>query len=92
MDIVATQKKVREYVVENFLLGEDEDEFSDEMSFLESGLIDSTGILELVGFLEEEFEIEIADEEMIPDNLDSVESVARFVVLKREGPDTAATG
>lgn len=92
MDIVATQKQVREYVVENFLLGEDEDEFSDEMSFLESGLIDSTGILELVGFLEEEFEIEIADEEMIPDNLDSIASVARFVVLKLEGPDTAATG
>ena len=92
MDIVSTQKQVREYVVENFLLGEDEDEFSDETSFLESGLIDSTGILELVSFLEEEFEIEIADEEMIPENLDSIASVARFVVLKLEGPDTAATG
>jgi acyl carrier protein len=92
MDVIATQKQVREYVVENFLLGEDEEEFSDETSFLESGLIDSTGILELVSFLEEAFEIEIADEEMIPDNLDSVESVARFVALKLEGPDTAATG
>jgi len=92
MELISTQKQVREYVVENFLLGEDEGGFSDATSFLESGLIDSTGILELVSFLEEDFEIEVADEEMIPDNLDSVERVARFVVLKLEGPDTAAAG
>ncbi len=92
MDTIATQKQIREYVVENFLLGEDESEFSDDTSFLESGLIDSTGILELISFLEEEFEVEIADEEMIPDNLDSVESVARFIALKLKGPETAAIG
>ena len=92
MELISTQKKVREYVVENFLLGEDEGEFSDETSFLESGLIDSTGILELVSFLEEEFEVEIADEEMIPENLDSVESVARFVALKVKSAGAGGIG
>ena len=76
-------KRVREYVVENFLLGEEEDEFSNEQSFLESGLIDSTGILEMITFLEETYQIDIEDEEMIPDNLDSVERVVRFVASKK---------
>ena len=75
--------QVREYVVENFLLGEEEDEFSNEQSFLESGLIDSTGILEMITFLEETYQIDIEDEEMIPDNLDSVERVVRFVASKK---------
>ncbi len=76
-------KEVREYVIENFLLGDEDEAFSDSESFLESGLIDSTGILEVISFLEETYRIEIADEEMIPDNLDSVERVARFVVSKK---------
>lgn len=75
-------KEVREYVVENFLLGEDESELSDRDSFLETGLIDSTGILEVIGFLEERWEIEIADEEMIPENLDSIERISRFIQVK----------
>jgi len=83
MDLKVTEKEVREYVIENFLMGEDGGELSDDESFLESGLIDSTGILELIGFLEEHYEIEIEDEEMIPENLDSVERVAQFVKSKK---------
>ena len=82
MDGNTIAKEVREYVVENFLLGGDESELSDRDSFLETGLIDSTGILEVIGFLEERWEIEIADEEMIPENLDSIERISRFIELK----------
>jgi len=83
MDENTVLKEIREYVVENFLLGDEEDEFSDSESFLESGLIDSTGILEVIAFLEETYEIAVDDEEMIPENLDSVERVARFVLSKK---------
>ena len=71
--------------MENLLLGEEEKGFSDSQSFLESGLIDSTGILEVIAFLEEEYEITIADEEMIPDNLDSVENIVAFLQARRVG-------
>ena len=83
MDEKTILKEVREYVVENFLLGEDEEELSNSDSFLESGLIDSTGILEVIAFLEETYDVEIEDEEMIPENLDSVERVARFIASKK---------
>ena len=63
MNHAAVLKKVREYVTENFLVGEEETGFSDEQSFLETGLIDSTGILEVIFFLETEFDLEIDDEE-----------------------------
>ena len=78
----AVLKKVRKYVVENLLISEDEAGFSDEQSFLETGLIDSTGILEVIFFLENEFDLEIDDEEMVPENLDSVANIGRFVLSK----------
>ncbi len=80
----AVLKKVRKYVVENLLISEDEAGFSDEQSFLETGLIDSTGILEVIFFLENEFDLEIDDEEMIPENLDSVANIGRFVLSKNK--------
>jgi acyl carrier protein len=73
--------KVRAFVVENFLFGEDEG-LKDETSFLEEGVIDSTGILELVSFLEEEFAIIIEDEELIPENLDSINYVVSYLERK----------
>jgi len=85
MDEGTIQKRVREYVVESFLVGDEESEFSDDQSFLDSGLIDSTGILEVIAFLEDEFEIEIDDEEMVPENLDSVSNISHFVASKRSG-------
>jgi len=75
------KQKIREFIIENFLFGTDEG-FKDETSFLEGGIIDSTGILELVAFLEEEFSISVDDEEMIPENLDSVNNVGAY--LKRK--------
>lgn len=75
------KNKVREFVVENFLFGEGDD-LGDDTSFLEEGIIDSTGILELVDFLEEEFDISIDDEELVPENLDSLKNVAAYLKKK----------
>ncbi|WP_225073032.1 acyl carrier protein [Desulfuromonas sp. CSMB_57] len=73
--------RIRAFVVDNFLFG-DEEGLQDETSFQESGIIDSTGILELVDFLEKQFGIAISDEELIPDNLDSIDKTACFLNKK----------
>ncbi len=72
---------VRDFVVENFLFG-DGDSLQNDTSFLDEGIIDSTGVLELVDFLEEKFSIEIEDEELIPDYLDSINNVVTFLGKK----------
>jgi len=76
------QDKIRAFIVENFLFGEGDDLKSDT-SFLDDGIIDSTGILELVDFLEEEFAISIDDEELVPENLDSLNNVTAYVSKKK---------
>ena len=75
--------KVREFIVENFLLG-DGDVLKEDTSFMEEGIIDSTGILELVFFLEETFGISVEDNELIPENFDSLKKMARYVEAKTE--------
>ena len=72
---------VRQFVVEKFLFG-DNDGFQEETSLLEEGIIDSTGILELVMFLEETYGIKIEDEELVPQNMDSLQNIARFLDSK----------
>lgn len=75
--------EIRLFVIHNFLFGQG-DSLTNDDSFLESGIIDSTGVLELVGFLEEKFAISIEDEELVPANLDSVDRVMRFIERKLE--------
>ena len=75
---------IREFIIDNFLFGDDAG-IEDNNSFLDNGIIDSTGILELVNFLEETYGIIVADEELIPDNLDSIENIAKFLKKKRNG-------
>lgn len=70
--------KIRSFIVENFLFGQDEG-LSDTSSFLDEGIIDSTGILELVNFIEEEFSITIDDEDLVPENLDSINNVVGYL-------------
>ena len=74
-------KTVREFVVNNFLFGDGEN-LKDDTSFLDEGIIDSTGILELITFLEERYTITIGDDEVVPENLDSLQNVARFLKVK----------
>jgi len=73
--------KIRTFVVENFLFGNNQ-KLEDTTSFLEEGIIDSTGVLELVGFIEEEFSIVVEDEELIPENLDSIYNVTAYLGKK----------
>jgi acyl carrier protein len=73
--------KIRTFIVENFLFGQDEG-LNDDSSFLDEGIIDSTGILELVNFLEEEFSVTVDDEELIPENLDSIINVVGYLEKK----------
>ena len=79
--MIETRDKVREFILENFLFGSDEG-LKDEVSFLDEGIIDSTGILELVSFLEETFDIAVEDEELIPENLDSIKNVVAYLEKK----------
>jgi acyl carrier protein len=77
------KSKVRDYIVENFLFG-DGDGLKEDTSFLAESIIDSTGILELVAFIEEQFEIKVADDELVPKNLDSLDNIAVYVQGKRQ--------
>lgn len=72
------KEKIKDFIIDNFLFGEAGD-LSDDTSFLEEGIIDSTGVLELIEFLEEEFDIMIDDEDMIPENLDSLNNLEKFI-------------
>jgi acyl carrier protein len=74
---------LRSFLAENFLLGEEFRGLPGSASLIEAGIIDSTGVLELVGFLEETYDIEITDSELVPENLDSIDNVIRFVGAKR---------
>jgi len=70
--------KIRLYIVDNFLFGESQG-LEDSTSLLETGVVDSTGILEVVNFLETEFPIKIEDEELIPEHLDSINNIYNFL-------------
>ena len=72
---------IRAFVIDNFLFG-DAGDLKNDASLLDEGIIDSTGILELVAFLEEQYEIRIEDEEMIPENLDSIDHISDFIKRK----------
>ncbi len=74
--------KIRGFIFENFLFDAEDDALKNETSFLEEGIIDSTGVLELVDWLEEEFDIAVEDDELIPENLDSVNFLAAFIGKK----------
>lgn len=82
------RETVRQFIVENFLFGE-ETKLEDDISFLENGIIDSTGILELIAFLEETYDIKVEDEELIPENLDSLNNVTAFIELKLRQKEVA---
>lgn len=76
------QQKIRDFIAETFLIGDEKDSFDNADSFMATGIVDSTGILEIVVLLESEFEMTIEDEEMTPSNLDSVNNLAGFVMRK----------
>ena len=87
MEMTKYTTEIRSYIVSNFLFG-DESSLKDDTSFMESGILDSTGVLELVTFLESTYGVKVQDQEMVPENLDSVNRAAAFVA--RKGSQKAA--
>lgn len=73
------KESVRQYIIENFLFGDESPLESDSMSLLDGGIIDSVGVMELVAFLEQDFGLTIADEDLVPENLDSVDNLTGFI-------------
>jgi acyl carrier protein len=77
------ENTLRRFIEENFLFGKDGSALRAEDSLLETGVIDSTGVLELIAHLESEFGIEVLDDELVPENLDSIRSLVAFVERKQ---------
>ncbi len=76
--------EIRAFIVANFLFGQEGKGFAEDESFLETGIIDSTGLLELVTFVEQHYGVSIADRELLPENLDSLKNISQFIARKRE--------
>ncbi|MEO7013975.1 MAG: acyl carrier protein [Dokdonella sp.] len=76
---MSIEAKIRHYILENLMFTDDGSRLPNDASLLDRGVIDSTGVLEIVMFLEEEFAIKIRDSEMLPENFDSVNNLVAFV-------------
>lgn len=79
------KSKIAKFIHDNFLFGSTSSELGDDDSFLEQGIIDSTGVLELVNFIQKTFDIFVEDDELIPDNLDSLNKITVFINSKQQG-------
>lgn len=80
---MSAEQKVRDYILDNYLFTDDQSALNNSDSFLDKGIIDSTGIMEVIFFLEEEFGVEVEDEEMVPENLDSVDNIVKYIGVKQ---------
>jgi acyl carrier protein len=80
---MSLQAEIKQFILQNFLFTGDESVLANSESLMEKGVVDSTGILELIMHLEERYAIKVQDEEMLPANLDSIDKIAAFVERKR---------
>jgi acyl carrier protein len=80
---MSVEQQIKQYILENFLFTNDESVLNNTESFLDKGFIDSTGIMEVIFFLEETFGIKVEDDEMVPENLDSVNNIVAFLTKKK---------
>lgn len=83
MDTISTQ--IREYISQNLLFTDDGFDLSDDASFLEEGVIDSVGVMDLVMFVEERFGINVPDQDITPDNFDSVAKLSNYIRARANG-------
>ena len=86
---MSIETRIRNYVLENFLFAADNGQLQNDTSFLEEGIVDSTGVLELVMFVEETFGITVEDEEIVPENFDSIRQLAHYT-RKKVGEEVPA--
>lgn len=78
----ALRAQFRAFIHQNFYIA-DPSTFDDRTSFIDRGIIDSTGVLELVGFVENELGVKVADEDMVPSNFDSIDALCAYVAARR---------
>jgi acyl carrier protein len=79
------QQRVKRFVMENFFVS-DPSEIGDDTSLIATGMVDSTGMLEVITFLESEFGVRVRDQEMVPGNLETIGRISAFVERKRAAP------
>jgi len=77
--------QIRGFIIENFLFGDAEPLADDELSLLDNGIVDSVGVMELVAWLEQNHGLKVADQELVPENFDSVARLVKFVERKKNG-------
>lgn len=76
------KERIRQFILKNFYVA-DAASLLDDTSLLDQGIIDSTGVLEVIAFIEDEFGVKVEDEEMLPENLDSIDRIDAFVARKK---------
>ncbi len=76
--------EIKQFIARNFLFSEDSSAVRDDQSLMSSGTLDSTGILELIMFVEERFQVKIPDEDMLPENFDSVRAIANYIEHRKQ--------
>lgn len=84
------KQQVRQFILDNFMMSGAAD-IPDDASFMDRHIIDSTGFLELISFVEQSFDIQVTDDEMVPENLDSLNNIESFVQRKRSGAAPAGS-
>lgn len=87
--MTTVEHEVRTFLAENFSLGKDLSHLSGTQSLTERGFIDSVGIVEVLTFLETQYAIQISDDETVPENIDTIDNIVRFVGEKRSAPQAA---
>lgn len=80
---MSLNQEIKQFILRNYLFTDDEAVLSSDESLMQKGVIDSTGILELVNHIEDTYQVKVADEEMVPENLDSVTNIVNFIGRKR---------
>ncbi len=80
---MSVREELRKLILENYLFSDNQDDLKDDVSFMDLGVIDSTGIMEVVIFMEENFGIKVLDTELLPENLDSINALVAFVDRKK---------
>ncbi len=79
------EAQVRKYILENFMYSDDQSRLTSELSLIDNGIVDSTGVLELVGFIEETFGFKVDDADLVPENFDSLAKMTAYIQRRRSG-------
>jgi acyl carrier protein len=84
MNLDEVRQKLRHFILENYLFSDDQNALKDDDSFLDGGILDSMGILELIEYLDEGLGIKVEGDELVPDNLDSINSLIKYISAKAQ--------